>query len=210
MTLNERRKVIDDRLHNTKYIVWDYAQCKTDGKFGLLESLPHYIDCGCVHGFKMDKSDVEMSPKWWEISVYTDNWNWDEDYEHRTLAPFHLFTCLSLAEKYAEKCKADVNNRKANWNKVLAIVQKYDSQAHITKGKRGYEGTEYRAIVCGDSYTAFIVNEADGSIRMSRGQMGNGVTITHIDLLDKVLNILFNSNCSSNEEYNMMLYWALP
>lgn len=205
----ERLSLANKRLRDTKCIVWDYARNKDTNEFGTLEELPQYIDKGFIHGFVMNKSKVEHSSKWEEISVYTDCYYLDEEFENRTFFPYHLFTDYNKALEYSKKAK-----EYAKWcdkpalSDILNVVKKYDNSAVITKGKRGFQSVEYEAVKIGCGTTIFRVID-NGNIIMDRGQMFTCFVIPHIDLLDKVLEIFYNDNYSSEKMVNMIAEWAI-
>lgn len=209
LSSTEREILAKQRMYYTKYIVWDYARNKETNEFGTLEKLPHYIDKGFIHGFKMNKSNVDYSLKWEEISVYSDNYYVDEEFENRTLYPYHLFTDYDKALEYSKKAKeySKLCN-KPTLNDILNIVKKYDKSAIIMEGKRGYENIKYQAIRIGCGTTIFRIGDNDNII-MDRGQMCTSFSIPHIDLLDKVLEIFYNNDYSTETMVNMIANWSM-
>lgn len=201
LTNGERSNIVNARMRNSKYIVWDYARSKKDNSFGEIEELDKPIDKGFIHGFVMNNSSVVRSFKWCEFNVYGDNWYLDEKFEERTLYPYHFFSTYEKALEYSKKCKEYNITYKPMLSEVLAIVKKYDKDFRIDYGKRGYESVKYQAICKPQSVTTFTIDDNDNII-MNRGQMFTVFIISHIDLLDKILDKFYNGNYPSSEEMN--------
>lgn len=211
LPFEEREIIVKDRMKRSKYVVWDYARSKEDNSFGMIEALGNAIDKGCVHGFTMYDSKAVLSPKWKEFNVYTDNWYLDEKFENRTLYPYHFFSNYDDAVEYSEKAKEYAMRNGLDYptlGDILPIIQKYDKSFQIIKGKRGYEcGEEYTAISNG-TITTFTIDD-NGNIIMNRGQMFDSFIITHIDMLDKVLDIFYNGKYKdSNDRLNAVIRYC--
>jgi hypothetical protein len=198
-----REKVVRERYDKSKYVVWDYARSIADNTFGMVEALGEPIHSGCAHGFEIKDSGVVCS-QWKKFDVYTDNWYLDEDFENRTMFPYHFFSTYEKALEYSNKVK-EYNDKlnKVTLEDILPIIQKYDKGFEIIYGKRGYESSEYMAIGNGTCVT-FTIDEC-GNIKMNRGQMFLGFTIPHIDLFDKVLGIYYDEKIRDIAKRNSLM-----
>lgn len=130
-------------------------------------------------------------------------------FEDRTIFPYHFFSSYEKALEYSDKVK-EYNNKlnKVTFEDILPIIQKYDKGFEILRGKRGYESSEYMAIGNGTCVTFTIDN--CGNIKLNRGQMYSSFTITHIDLLDKILGIYYDEKIRDTEKRNSLMgVWAI-
>lgn len=208
-----RNQIVRDRFRNSKYVVWDYAPSIEDNSFGTIEELGEPIDRGFVHGFVIRHSKVVTSHKWDEFNVYGDGWYLDEEFENRTLYPYHFFSDYEKALEYSKKVKEynAVNHlAEPTLEDILPIIKKYDKSFKICVGKRGNESylPEYSAISNG-TCTTFTI-DSKFNIYMSRGSMNTGFIITHIDLLDKVLDMFYNGEYrTTDDKNNSIAYWAI-
>lgn len=208
LDFSSREEVVRERYNKSKYVVWDYARSIADNTFGMVEALGESINSGCVHGFEIKDSGVVCS-QWKKFDVYTDKWYLDEDFENRTMFPYHFFSSYEKALEYSNKVK-EYNDKLNNvtLEDILPIIQKYDKSFEILRGKRGYESSEYRAIGNGTCITFTI--DGCGNIKMNRGQMFLGFTIPHIDLLDKVLGIYYDDKINDSVRRNSLMgVWAI-
>lgn len=210
LSFKERNNIAKTRMKTSKYIVWDYARDNETNECGTLEELPHYIDKGFIHGFVLDNPKVKTSISWREINAYADGFYLDEEFENRTLYPYHLFTDYNKALEYSEKAKEHAKMcDKPTLKDVLNVVSKYDKSAYITEGKRGYQNVKYKAIKIGYGTTIIRLDDK-GNILLDRGQMFTSFLIPHIDLLDNVLEIFYDRDYSSEGRNSRMATWAIP
>lgn len=212
LDLSVRNQIVRDRFNKSKYVVWDYAPSMEDNSFGTIEELGEPIDRGFVHGFVIKHTKVMQSHKWYEFNVYGDNWYLDEEFENRTLYPYHFFSTYDKALEYSNKLKEHnaINHLdEPTLEDILPIIKKYDKDFNISFGKRQSDfGSKYRAISNG-TCTTFTI-DSNYNIYMNRGSMCTGFIITHIDLLDKVLDMFYNGEYRTDEDrYNSIAYWAI-
>lgn len=180
----ERQKLVFQRMHGDKWIVWDYCPDK-QGNYGIIEKCPPSIDRGFQHGY------VFKSPKVcalhhsyagidsFEINVYSDNFPLDETFEGRSKNMWHMFTSREKAEQYASNIKK-IYPEILSLQDLLAKVKEVFPNARISTGKRGYEAIPYKCIVADHGWTTFDLS--DGLIGVRFGQQEKYV-IPHSELI---------------------------
>jgi hypothetical protein len=198
----ERKAIANKRMSGDKWIVYDYTPNR-DGKFGIIEKLPKSIDKGFIHGYVLE-NPLALVPigghNHFEISVHTNNWFEDEEFENRHIYHYHVFTSLEKAQRYAEKVAEYMEkSKKLSLESILPYIRKSFADARITRGKRGYEtsSSEYECIVADGGWTTFKILDE----RYILVQMGQGTKyiIAHTDLIEK---------CFTNlPEYSSINYW---
>lgn len=181
----DRKKVANNRMRGDRWLVYDYTPSK-DGEFGIVEKFPKSIDHGFIHGyvFKEQKAfSVVDGYSDFEINVNTDCWYEDEEFESRTIYPYHIFTSYDKAVAYADKVKEN-NKHIITEDELIKALSRYNKDVKVGYGKRGYENVcnEYRTIYFDGGWcTAKISNNM---IRIQYGQR-RVVVIPHLDLLPK-------------------------
>ena len=188
LPFEERNKIAMDRMYGgARFVVWDYCPDKA-GNYGIVEQCPKAIDRGFIHGFMFTDPKVcalhhdYVGVKYFDINVYSDYYPEDEAFEHRTKNMWHIFTSREKAEAYAAKAK-QLFPEVVTLESILPEVQKIFKEAHITKGRRGYETNtpEYECISADHGWTTFHITE-EGRIRVQFGQNGSYI-IPHTELI---------------------------
>lgn len=217
LSSDERMRIVRNRFATSNYIVWDYARSESDGSFGLMERLGSPIDKGFIHGFVNDKSGAVISPKWGEINVYTDDYPLDEEFDTRTIFPYHIFSSRKKALEYQRRFNEynDEYNRLSVdelYGRVLDIVKRYDDKYILSSGSRShYEDGSYKAICKSPQCMTIFRIDGDRNIIIDRSSFFSSYVVPHVDLLDKCLEILWRGDFPNCEErHNAMLYWCLP
>lgn len=184
----DQKRIAQERMYGgARFVVWDYCPDKA-GNYGIMEQCPQAIDYGFIHGFKFTDPKVcalhhdYVGVKYFDINVFSDYYPEDETFEHRTKNMWHIFTSREKAEAYAAKAK-QLFPEVVTLESILPEVQKVFKEAHITKGRRGYETStpEYECIVAEHGWTTFIIGE-DGLIRVQFGQ-STPYIIPHTELI---------------------------
>lgn len=195
----ERESIAKERIKKAKYIVWDYVRSLSDNSFGAIDDMLEWGSTYKSH-FILPVSSVCRPYKWSEFDTYTDEFYLDEEFEDRTLYPYHFFSTYDKAMAYASKIGKHTKRNdldKPTLEDILPIVRKYDKGFEITNG-----------VIKNNVGVSFVIDEKYNIVLKSN--VYGEIIIPHIDLFEVVLNKFYIEEYYSIEQKKSdIASWAI-